>query len=423
MKLAIAALVTAAASAKKSVELPTEITANSDLGRSLMSQARRLDDGQEENDMTWVANYSLKFQGCRHSASLNADADGGSSSQVQTSKLAHFRLCPSDSCSSWLGGGCSKGYGDYVVDLATFAKSFVEGQRRSEEYACQVYMYENCDCNENDDKDDAFDRETCEWDCFANSSSMGSCIEDERNPYNDDEQEDRNERFEAQEYAECKEWEVPEAEEEEADEAEEGDNAERRRRKLEEEEEVQYFIGPYCSADGNSVHLGLYTDEYCTTFADNNSGKTTYKALAGDDLPYSSTSLVNNGCVSCVEQEDPNNSRDEEDDQDAEEEVRIADTCQNMYESAGKCETLVQGISGEPVTSGCSFINGIQYTRPNGTVAVKSSGWATFFICAFAGAFIGLAGVVYKLQKQVEAARRTPLLEREDSQEDKAVLA
>ena len=57
MKLAIAALVTAAASAKKSVELPTEITANSDLGRSLMSQARRL-DGQEENDMTWVANYS-----------------------------------------------------------------------------------------------------------------------------------------------------------------------------------------------------------------------------------------------------------------------------------------------------------------------------------------------------------------------------
>jgi len=57
MKLAIAALVTAAASAKKSVELPTEITANSDLGRSLMSQARRL-DGQEENDMTWVANCS-----------------------------------------------------------------------------------------------------------------------------------------------------------------------------------------------------------------------------------------------------------------------------------------------------------------------------------------------------------------------------
>lgn len=58
MKLAIAALVTAAVSAKKSVELPTEITANSDLGRSLMSQARRLDDGEEENDYTWIANYS-----------------------------------------------------------------------------------------------------------------------------------------------------------------------------------------------------------------------------------------------------------------------------------------------------------------------------------------------------------------------------
>lgn len=415
MKLAIAALVTAAVSAKKSVELPTEITANSDIGRSLMSQARRL-DGEEENDYTWIATYSLKFQGCRHSASLNADADDDSV-QVQTSKLAHFRLCPSNSCSSWLGGGCSKGYGDYVVDLATFAKSFVEGQRRSEEYACQMYMYESCDCNENDDKDDNFDRETCEWDCFANSNSMGSCIEDERNPYNDDEQEDREERFEAQEYAECKEWEVPEEEE---------DNAERRRRKLEqdeEEEEVQYFIGPYCSADGNSVHLGLFTDEYCTNFADNNSGKTTYNALAGDDLPYSSSSLVNSGCVSCVEQEDPNNSRDDEDDQEEEEEIRIADTCQQTYESAGKCETLVQGMSGEPNESGCSFINGIQYTRPDGIVNSKSSGWATFFICLFAGAFIGLAGVVYKLHKQVVAARRTPLLEKEDSQEDQPVMA
>ena len=102
-------------------------------------------------------------------------------------------------------------------------------------------MYENCDCNENDDKDDQFNRETCEWDCFANSKSMGSCIEDARNPYNDDEgQEDRAERFEAQEYAECKEWEPPAEEEEEdnqADEEGEEDNAERRRRKLEQDEE------------------------------------------------------------------------------------------------------------------------------------------------------------------------------------------
>ena len=58
MKLVIAALITVAASAKKSFDLPTEITANSDLGRSLMSQARRLDEGEEENDFTWIADYS-----------------------------------------------------------------------------------------------------------------------------------------------------------------------------------------------------------------------------------------------------------------------------------------------------------------------------------------------------------------------------
>merc|ERR1719221_1485543 len=325
--------------------------------------------------MTWIANYSLKFQGCRHHASLNLNADEDDEVKVMTTKLAHFRLCPINSCTSWLGG-CSSNYGEYVVDLASFEQIYVEGQRRQQEYACQMYVYEKCDCTESDDKDDNFDRDYCEYDCYANSKYMQECID--RNPYEEEEGE-REEEFEAQEYVECKEWEVPEADE---DEEEEGDDAERRRRKLDEEEEVQYYIGPYCSADGSAVYLGLYTDDTCTDFADSNNGLSTYKELAGEDLPYGSKSLITAECVSCVEQEDPNRE-DEDDNDDGEEEVEISREFQEKYETAGKCEQNINGMTSEPNNDGCSFISGIQMTNSDGIVDVKTSGWATFWIVAF----------------------------------------
>lgn len=61
------------------VELPQGgLRADSRLGMRLLSQARRLEDGggedaaaeEEENndavDMTWVKNFSIKFQGCHY---------------------------------------------------------------------------------------------------------------------------------------------------------------------------------------------------------------------------------------------------------------------------------------------------------------------------------------------------------------------
>ena len=82
------------------------------------------------------------------------------------------------------------------MDLASFAEAYVEGQKRSQEYTCQMYMYENCDCQETEDKVDGFDKEHCEYDCYEASKKMQVCID--RNPYDDDEEDDRD-RFEAQE--------------------------------------------------------------------------------------------------------------------------------------------------------------------------------------------------------------------------------
>jgi hypothetical protein len=46
-----------------------EISSDSDIGRTLLSSARRLDNGgnnnnNNNNNYYWMANYSLKFQGC-----------------------------------------------------------------------------------------------------------------------------------------------------------------------------------------------------------------------------------------------------------------------------------------------------------------------------------------------------------------------
>ncbi|KAL9181738.1 hypothetical protein ACHAXT_012081 [Thalassiosira profunda] len=56
-----------------------------------------------------------------------------------------------------------------------------------------------------------------------------------------------------------------------------------------------------------------------------------------------------------------------------------------------------------------------------GIVDIKTSKAATAWIVAFAGVFAGLAGVVYKLRKDIQEAKSSPLLEKEDSQEDQAL--
>ena len=274
----------------------------------------------------------------------------------------------------------------------------------AEEYICQMYMYESCDCTESDDKDDNFNREYCEYDCYNNSKNgkMKSCID--RDPYNDDE-ESRDE-FRAEEFAECKEFEQPEFDDDDAN------NANRR---LDEEEEVQYYIGPYCTANGGAVHLGLYTDDTCTEFADDNSGIDTYKTLTrGESLPFSTTSLVSADCVSCVEQDDPNRQDDNGDDA-YDNGPEVSNQCAELYESAGKCESSINhdkaGKTSDSNDNACGYINGIQFTKLNGMVDTSTSKLATFFIVAFAAVCVGLAGFVYKLKKQVDQARATPLLD------------
>lgn len=143
---ALILLVTTGADAHKEATINKESSVNlapdSDVGRHLLSHARRLDDGgyysnnfYEEVDKSFMVNYSLKFQGCHHVQQWNPNSDEDSDAvRIMTKRLVRFRLCPSDSCTSDHSQGCNSGYGDYVVEMDTFLGAYIEAAKNNGNY-------------------------------------------------------------------------------------------------------------------------------------------------------------------------------------------------------------------------------------------------------------------------------------------------
>jgi len=367
----------AAVAAVKVIPGNSEFKADSALGMKLLSQARHLEqDGEEE--VSWVAGYSLKFQGCHFVQQWNADADGDEDVKVEKKRLIRFRLCPTSSCTAEKAGGCGEGYGDYVLDLNTYIQAYYEMSQKQAEYDCENYLDNQCACNDDDGQADDFDEEICEYDCF-NNAGMEQCID--KNPYEDDEEE----KFNAEKYLECAELEV------------QNDN-----RKLEEDaEEEEYYVGPYCAEQGGNIYLGVFTEDTCTTFADSYQGKTTYEELTGQTLPYSSESLVGMECFSCqeIEYNGNDNNDDGEDEGD-----QIWEECEEIYNAAGKCENNLNGAVDEPNSAACSYIEGIKITRSDGIVRsteARSNPVVTSFTVIFGMAFAAMGYYVYYLQTRL----------------------
>ena len=157
---------------------------------------------------------------------------------------------------------------------------------------------------------------------------------------------------------------------------------------------------------GSEVYLGLYTDDTCTNFADSTNGRDTYKSLTSSELPYSTTSLISNDCVSCIEVEDLNRREEEKQDDaygdDAEDADEVSEQCERLYESSGKCEGSLAAMNGAtPNNNACSYIGGIQYTNAQGVVRKRTTAHdrANIFIGVFAAAFVAMGAVVYSLKK------------------------
>ena len=319
-RLAVVALSLVVAAAEGSM------STDSDAGRNLMHHARKMQNnnynynGQGQNqqqnynfddvDTSFLAGYSVKFQGCHHVQQWNEDAQDEDDVRIMTKRLVRFRLCPSGECSSDLGG-CSMHYGDYIVDMETYMSSFYEsmqqnygGRELQDGYDMRNYM------------------ECTQFDMRRHLQNNG----DAYGYYGD--------------------------------------------------EDVQYYVGPYCADQGGEIRLGLFTDDTCTSFA-----RSQY-AIQG--LPYTQNSMVSTNCVGCGSYNG---------------DYQVSDFCTSIYQIAGKCESKMNVYYANEAA--CSYIEGIKIIREDGVIrtsATRKSKAAAIAIGCFLTVAVLLAGYVYYLR-------------------------
>jgi len=344
------------------------LSSNSAVGSSLISKARRLENANDM-DYSYVAKYSIKFQGCHHISQWNEDADEDNEVRIETKRLVRFRLCPSDACSEESSAGCSKNYGSYIVDMSTFVYEFLYAQSGYQEYNCD--QYEQTCLDECGDDDNA-----CLYQCYYNLDML-YCYE------GDDDA--KVEEIDMLDYAQCAQY-VPQNGD---DDQNDGDD----------QAEQEYYIGPYCGDQGGEIKFGLFTDNTCTTFS--SGGTSLFEDMSGYELPYSSDSVATNACVSCGEDDD-----DEENYNDYYDNDDVKEVCQNIYQVSGKCESYM-GLE-YPNEAACTYIEGVKIIREDGiirTTSVKKSKGAAIGIGLFTTVAVLLGAYVYYLRTKLGRAK------------------
>jgi len=334
-----------------------DIVADSRLGKDILSKARRLDG--KNNDMSWVAGYSIKFVKCATTTDYYGGYFGGNNNNknnnnnnnnrngyngIYEQRLIHFKLCPSNSCSSCEGGA------DYVVDMNEFVDAYIESKLSAQEYNCER-VRQNCYCyNYNDDQ-------TCEYQCYKNAG-LDYCYQNGNNNNNNNNNKNGVYQFSLQDAVECKRMEVDKDMVSYYMYQNGGNNMNQYNqynyngnRNGNNNREMELFLGPYCASNGKSIHMGVFMDETCSSPAPDGIYE---KVTLGQSLPYSKKNLIDSSCVSCAEPKEYDN-QNYYDQQDADE---VTDVCERLYEASGKCET---GLSiYYPNTYACEFIKSLK---------------------------------------------------------------
>jgi hypothetical protein len=130
------------------------------------------------------------------------------------------------------------------------------------------------------------------------------------------------------------------------------DNAQGSEQAVDENGEVkEYYIGPYCStADSYSIHLGIFSDPYCSRQVDSSVYQT--NLLYESDLPYSTASLVDTECIDCSKVDENQNNNNNNNNA-----PEVSETCEAMYNHAAKCEQKMEIDSVYQDNTGCEFLN------------------------------------------------------------------
>ena len=411
--LTIAAI--ASASAKKSpltpemkqnlANLQSEgITANSSFGRHLIANSRRVEQANGQSyDMSFMSDYSIKFLGCHHVTQWNSDVDDDnedgnnnangnemtlSNSRIQSKGLVRFRLCPSNSCHDGFSVGCSKDYGEYVVDMVQFLQVYVAWQMEEQEYKCATY------------------RNTCYKECYqsANGNCYSKCYnkygvnvalcasqDADGNAYSGYGDNVANAPFSLEDYLQCAEYDF-------------NNDA----------DDVVHYLGPYCSQQGGDIRLGFFTDDTCTLASAYQANY--FEKLTGIEVPYTKTAIVGQSCISCQSNDDANAGYEQDyynydanGNKNYYQAKYVNEICGTMYMRSGKCETNMNSEDVPyPEEGACAYIEGVKRLKSDGIIRndnTVSSKPAAISIGVFTGLAVMLGGYVYYLKSKIARSR------------------
>lgn len=413
-------------------------SAKSRYNSALLHAARRLDDNQNQVD---ISTFAVKFQKCQFIKAYSDDlAENKDSDTVLGMKrFVIFRLCPDNSCNS-----CNSNYGEYMVDLETYLEATVEYQKKNQEEMCRAC--EECAVEEDNEEGNAAEED--------NKEEQGNQEENQDAQQNDAEAENAENEDEKQ-------GEGENAEEENAgDEANEG-NVDGEGRKLysvdcstcaseceaienmeangyveatdltecqliydpEDDSMSALYAGAMCANYGKQITIGVFTDENCY-FVDESKSVGDYLVdNNGDAMTVSDTLLklvYSSSCISCAKEENDNNDN------------QANDMCKALYEDSAKCEASHGFDSGIGDYEGyenqvaqesivCDFIDSVSsgsydssgeislFGSNSRFSSVKTTGVQTFALTFFILGTVGLAAYAAMLHSKLTKAGKLGL--------------
>jgi len=352
------------------IDASSEIEASSELGSALLKSSRLLDSssGSSSVDMSFLADYSIKFQGCHHISQWNANAANEDDVRIATKRLVRFRLCPTGSCQA-RSNGCSSKYGDYVVDMSTFVQTFLQARAYARSYQCSLHAT-SCE----DSCSAADDQTTCQLGCYA-GYGLNYCVQSSAT---------EESSFDPLNYATCSAytfWNQTSS-------------------------NYDYYVGPFCANQGGSIYFGLFTDNTCTSFVSD--GKAAFYNRTGFELPFSQDSLISYDCFSCKEPAQTGSTDDAyyTNANDQADSDNVKEFCETVYAKAGKCESKMSISS--PNDAACTYIEGIKLINNAGvmrTHSVRKSKAASVTIGLFTTLAVLLGAYVFYLRNKLGRAK------------------
>ena len=271
------------------------------------SQLRRLEEAYEID----ITSYSVKFEQCQFVKSYNSElAESDESDTVlATKRFVIFRLCPSGDCST-----CNTNYGEYLVDLDSYLGYTVEYFQAYQESMCNQCQ-ETCyqAANEEEAAADGEDggRDLGQNKFYNIAVDCTTCLDE----CDKIENMEANGYIDATEFLQCAMIYDPEDDNKEA-----------------------LYAGPICASSGTKIKIGVFKDADCM-FIDatkevddylvSNDGVSMHLSHALLKSTYTDT------CIACKEEVEQNENAEGDANEDADE---VTELCEQLYDSAAKCE-------------------------------------------------------------------------------------